>query len=458
MGTKMSAWGMTALIICCAGMAAAQEDESVAQYVEWQQELEALVDNRDVDVFELDFHPLDFDRILVDDGLGNKQVYHYLTFRLRNKVSDSAKYLQENASAFNEVMASIVKEYEGVSFNTDEGPVLRVDDATSIEDQRLAKLIDRADLKVKPRSVNITVVAHDENGSRFRLFDEVPGQGPQENFNFADMGDTRYGTTFLRVREAIEERERRRLLSVHEIRRTPLAPYKAEIRDDEGVSQGEVFGVLIFNRWPVLGDQFEVMVQGLSNKLRFQDFMVNESIPEPKDQVQDYFGARILRRTYVMTFSRPGDEHYLDLDKFTMTSKGWEWKPTFNRIARRASMAYAKYFLDNIQLDEERSAGGKPQLHNPEVADAAMAYYDSAVAGLEGQLEGKLAALAKDQDAVRSYYETWINEDSIGAEEVSLRLQRRLEALTAREQELRGRLDQLRQAKPDFDALLKEVE
>ena len=130
MGTKMSAWGMTALIICCAGMAAAQEDESVAQYVEWQQELEALVDNRDVDVFELDFHPLDFDRILVDDGLGNKQVYHYLTFRLRNKVSDSAKYLQENASAFNEVMASIVKEYEGVSFNTDEGPVLRVDDAT----------------------------------------------------------------------------------------------------------------------------------------------------------------------------------------------------------------------------------------------------------------------------------------------------------------------------------------
>jgi len=457
----------TTLLRCCAcacalllggfGQAVAEEESVDIDYQKWEAELRAMLDSRDVDVFELDFQPLDFDRILVKDGAEVEEVYHYLTFRLRNRVSDNAQYLLEHASAFNEVMDAITKEYQGVSFSTDEGPTLRVDDADSIEEERLATVVERADLKVRGRSVNITVLAHDENGSRFRLFDEVPGEGPQEAFDFADLGETRYGATYRRVREAIEEHEGRRLLSVHQIRDLELPPYNPQARDDEGVAQGEVFGVIIFNRLPVEGDRFEIMVQGLSNKLRFNGMLVQQGSPDPKDQVQDYFNARILRRTYVMEFARPGDEYFLDQAGFELERHGWEWKPAFNRIARRSTMAYAKYFMDNIELDKPTTDGeGMPVLHDAEVADDALAYYDNAVGQLEQRFEGKLAAIEAERAEVRGYYETWLEEDAIGAEEVSQKLQRRIQTLEAREQELRDQLQTLREGRPDFRSELEE--
>ena len=447
--------GLAAVLGLAAPLAAV--DEIDQKYLDMRAELLAMVESRDTEIFELDFKPLEVDRILLRGGPGGEEVYHYITFRLRNRVSDNAKFLIEHASAFNEVMDAITKEYEGLTFSTEGGPRLDLQDASAIEDKELATIVDRADLKVRSRAVNITVRVDDENTTRFRLFDEEPGEGPQEAFDFEDLGETRYGQAFRRVREAIEEKEGRRLLSVHEIRGKELKPYDPQVRDDEGVAQGEVYGVLVFDRWPVEGDRFRVRIQGLSNKLRFGDFQIREGTPEPKDQVQDYFNARIMRRTYQMTIERPGDEYFLDQAEPRIVSHGWTWAPAFERVKHRASMAYAKYYLDNIELEEERTGpDGLPQLHDPEIAVAARDYYDQSVTTLEERFQQRIDAVAAEREDVRGYYQALMEEDTVGAEDLGKRLQRRIESLDAREQELKDQLARLRDQRPDFWAELEE--
>ena len=63
--------------------------------VEYQRDLAELllmVDGsaRETDIYQLDFMPLEFDRIVIENRLGEADVFHYLTFRLRN-VSDTVR-------------------------------------------------------------------------------------------------------------------------------------------------------------------------------------------------------------------------------------------------------------------------------------------------------------------------------------------------------------------------------
>ena len=152
-------------------------------------ELMMMVDGsvRETDVFQLDFQPLDFDRIVIDNRLGNSEVYHYLTFRLRNVVSDSVKpeAIDRKQSAFEEVMNGIVDQYENARFETDGGLSLEVNaDNLPPGERELSTIVSREDLSVRMRKVRINAVVTDENGTRFRLLDAKPGEGDQEAFAF----------------------------------------------------------------------------------------------------------------------------------------------------------------------------------------------------------------------------------------------------------------------------------
>ena len=317
-------------------------------------ELKAMVaDPRDTEEYELDFEPLAFDRILVRDRLGENKVFHYMTFRLRNRVSDSADYLTKHASVYNEVLDGMVREYGFLRKETEGGIKLVVDDVQALEDERMATILERVALKARPRKVNLTVVGYDQHGTRFRLFDVDPGNGPQEDFNFADrslvVAKSNY---YKRVHEVIEERYRQRLYTTHEIRDLQIPVYQPDLPttfpDGYGMAQGEVNGVIIFDRLNDLGNEFTFYLNGLSNKQRF-------SWPEilPQGKVEDYFNMRATRRTFVVRLSRTGDEYNLDRKPFTIRSSGWKWVERFLRLEQRRAIAYSRYYQHNIRLPEE---------------------------------------------------------------------------------------------------------
>jgi len=475
---KTAALGAALLVGAMANPLAAADDawdKELEDYDRQREELRAMVAARDTGWFEVDFQPLSADRILLKDGAEVERVFHYVTYRLRNRVSDNAQFLIEHASNFNEVMDSIVKEHEHAVFDPsgEDGPQLRIDDVEAIEDPGMATIIDRPDLKQGERVVNITVIAYDEDGTRFRLFDPVyqgeaedgewvfdPDQqaGPQQAFDFPDHGNTRYGITYQRVREAIEEEEGRRLLSVHQVRDRQLAPYNPQVRDAEGVAQGELYGVIIFDRLPTTGDEFTVQVQGLSNKLRFQGMQVQQGTPENAGEVQDYFNARILRRTFQLTVERPGDEFFLDQAPLEIADARWVWEGAFNRIQRRSTMAYAKFFLDNIALDEERQGPDGPVLHNEEVNQAFLQYWDQAIANVEARYQADLEEVQQAQERTRKHYEQWLAEDDLGSEFIQERYDQRMQHLQEREAAIEAAIDELPQELAEIRKALADAQ
>jgi len=391
-------------------------------YLSSKAELEAMQRSRDMRLYELDFVALGMGRVLVPSRTGIDQPYHYMLFRLRNTVSDDARYLLEHATRFNEVMAAITNEFEGVRLDTTQGPRLVVEDAGNVDDPALADIVSRAELAPRSRQVNITAICEDENGTRFNLFDDQVGEG----YTFPDMGQTRYGVVYERVRELVEDKLGRRLRSVHELRGMELPPYDPNRLTEEGEAMGEVHGVLIFERLPVEGDTFVVQVQGLSNKLRIQ-------APEHQsDQLADYVNTTVLRRTFVARYARPGDEYYLDLADFTQLSSGWEWRPAFNRLRQRRAMAYATYFLDNV----ERVSRDGEILRNEQIEESFWQYYDFERRELEQRHQQRLESLQAERERVATYYEALIEESPISAEQERQRRQERLDALDARRRQL----------------------
>src|SRR5690606_18788591 len=134
---------------------------------------------------------------------------------------------------------------------------------------------------------------------------------------------------------------------LEEIRAKELPTYDPSQQDPETFAAvGEVFGVVVFNRLNDHGDAFTIELRGLSNKLRVRK-------PETAaGAVENYSDTRILRRVYTMSYERPGDEHYRDLDRFELEESGWRWIDTFQRLSKRADMAYVRFFLDNL-VDED---------------------------------------------------------------------------------------------------------
>jgi hypothetical protein len=297
--------------------------------------LNQMVSSRDLDLYEVSFEPVAMDRIVIKDRLDSEQVFNYLVFRIRNKISDVTVDQVAHAKRYNEILKTIAEQYE--SAKVENNVTLKVDGE---------EVLDRKDLRSRDRVLNITAVAYDENGSRIRLIDDPVGSGVQETYNFPDLGELTRGMAAQKVREKIEEKLSRRLLTIDEIRKLPLPPYDAKKVGPEGTAAGEIFGVMIFNRLSIYGDRFTIEMRGLNNKFRIKK-------PEVKKvELDKFLDAHYFRRVYTLHYSRIGDEFYEDQNRFILEKQGWEWKDTFQRIDQRSNIAYSSYFVDNIADDK----------------------------------------------------------------------------------------------------------
>jgi hypothetical protein len=332
-------------------------------FLDHKAELEKMISSRDVDLYELYFQPLELDEVIVKDRLGRERVYSYLAFCLRNQVIDATIPAVGKPSRYSEVLQAIAQQYEVAKVSPEGGGKLSIDKIEGPD----GVILERQDMKPRTRSVNITVLAYDEHGTRIHLLDEPIGSGPQENFNFPDYGEPNSDDVFKRVREEAEEAQNRRLLTVDEIRKLKMPPYNPAKRNEEGVSEGEVFGVVLFNRLSLYGNHFTVEVRGLCNKFRLR------GADGPKNQPENYLTSRLLRRVMVLHYDRPGDEFFRDLDRFTLGKGGWEWVSTFQRLKQRKSVSYAKYFLNNI-VDEKNE-------RQPPVEQELWEYYNAVRTG-----------------------------------------------------------------------------
>ncbi len=363
---------MRSLVLCaalgllCPAMTAAAEgaanpgvadDVLVNQdSIQMKAELEAMVTSRDVELYELSFQPVAIDRVLLKDRLGHERLFHYIAFRLRNQITDDTRQEVAVATRYNEILKQMSEEY------ADRGASLKGAVTLDVHGE---KVLDRAELNARKRTVGMTVLAYDENGSRIQVLDEPVGSGSQNTFNFTDYGDSVAADTFGQVRDAAEEQVGRKLRTLDEIAKLELPPFDPQTPDeDEQGADGEVFGVIIFNSLTDHGDRFTIEVRGLSNKLRVKT-------PDPeKGQLENYLQTRVMRRVFVLRYDRPGDEYYRDQDPFVLVKSGWEWMNTFQRVQTRADMAYSRYFLDNITDEKgERS---------PAVEDEFWPYYGKA--------------------------------------------------------------------------------
>lgn len=353
--TLLAGLALTGVVPAVSAAEVAEFGTPNQEYLDQKAELEKLVQSRDTDLYELNFEPLAMDEVSLKDKTGNLHVFTYLTFRLRNEIKDATKPTIAKPSRYNEILKTITEQYE---FAKADGAKLAVDGVQGAE----GVIVEREDLKPRTRKVNVTVIAYNEHGTRIQLLDEPVGSGPQNGFNFQDYGELSRDTVLKRVREEVEEVAQRRLLTVDELRQKELPPYDASKRDEEGVAEGEAFGVVLFNRLSVYGDKITVEVRGLSNKFRTRQ-------PESKPgEVDNYVAARYARRVYVLHYNRPGDEHFRHLDEFELVKGGWEWVNTFQRLGQRKSIAYAKYFLSNITDAKD--------VRQPKVEEELWEYYD----------------------------------------------------------------------------------
>jgi hypothetical protein len=310
---------------------------------------------RDTSVFQVGLQVDDLRRLVVTDRFGQGTVYHYVTFRIRNSIGDSIGAELPFVSRYNEVLAQIAKEYRGVEV---EGNALVV--ATETEDDRLNTVLDRSELAAHARNLQITVTAYDENGTRVDTLDAVH-DGGQDLFSFDDAGRREVAVDYGLIRKRIEELHHRRFWLPSEIASKSLPPYDPSRTDAEGVAEGELFGVAIFDRLDTEGDRWTIELRGLSNRVR-------KHVPvHSREQISDYVSSRVVRRMYTVSFLRHGDEYARDLDAWTRLDEGWDWDETFQHLDLRRHIAMAVYFLDNIA-----DAQNRPQ---PEVLEQFRTYY-----------------------------------------------------------------------------------
>lgn len=329
--------------------------------LEMKKQLEALEtrNGRNLDIYELRYFPGPMKQITIHDRLGDGHVYYYTTFRLRNPGIGGENKLLTEYTRYNEILQNVADEFDNIVVD---GGTLRVD--TDTENDAAAVVLKRDELKSDDRTVRLSIIAEDENGSRIRILDRVPGQGPQEKFNFPDQGVRSVSVGVGRVREKIEEKEGRRLLLASEIAQRNLPVYQpGKMDEDLGTTLGEMYGVIIFNDLHVHGDTFELQIRGLSNKTRMR---VPDHSP---DEIGDYWNMRVYRRTYYATYKREGDEFFRDRDAFELVDQGWRWRNTFQRIEQRATRAHVLYFLNNLA----DSKGNE----NKEMIEKALAYYEA---------------------------------------------------------------------------------
>lgn len=339
-------------VIACAAVgtaAAAVSAQPTPEYRAELAELEGMQANRQLDVFEMQFIPGRLGQVGLRDRQGREHRFHYLIFTIRNQAAGSEADLALRARGYNEVLQAVAREYERARIDTEHGVRLRVDGVEGEE----GVVLERLESAPRTRRLLVTALATTENGTRIRLLDEPPGSGPQESYDFPDLGEPTWLALARRVHERVEEVESRKLLHTHALRQYPLGPCDGVTRvqaediedpayDTRGWLVGEAHVVLLFPRLSDYGDRFTIRIHGLSNKIR-----VKRPEGEP-GKPGNYFGTQVLRRTMVLEYARPGDEFERDLDRFELVRFGYRWEPTFQRIDTLRTVAYAEYFLDHI--------------------------------------------------------------------------------------------------------------
>jgi len=307
------------------------------EYLDAKAQLEGMLTKRNLEVFEVNFEPLMLDRIIIKDRMGQPHLYNYLAFRVRNQVGSTGTPVSQ-AKGYNDVLTAMAAQYEQAKVTKEGGVGLAVEAAEAKD----GVIVERKDARSAERSLDLSVLAFDEHGTRIRLLDDPIGSGPQESFNFPDLGNPLLGAPVAQVRDRVEEAMHRKLLTVDEIRARKLLPFDQAKITDEGWAEGELYGVFIFNHLSEFGKQLTFQVRGLSNKFRERWPAV-----EP-GKVENYLDVRMYRRTYTMHYEHVGDEYYRDQDRYEMKRAGWEWVSTFQRNAQRKLMAYSRYWLNNI--------------------------------------------------------------------------------------------------------------
>lgn len=352
-----------------APLAAADSGQPTPEFLAEKAQLEEMLSKRQLDLFELQFIPGKLDRVVMRDRRGRDHVYNYLTFSIRNVATVDQAQFAARAKGYNEVLQAIAQQYEMAKVDNEGGVKLKID---GVEGQD-GVVLERTESKLRTRTVSLTALASDEDGTRIRLLDEPPGSGPQEQYAFPDLGEPTSARVIQRILEKVEEQEGRKLLSSEALRTFELPPFDGVTRieakditnpahDTDGWLVGEAHGVLLFPRLSDYGDRFTIQINGLCNKMRFRHPAIEAGKPE------NYFQTRVLRRTMVLTFDRPGDEFFRDLDRFRLASHGYRWVESFQRTDIKRTGAYARYFLSNI-ADEK---GGL----NATVKEQFWPYYD----------------------------------------------------------------------------------
>ena len=311
--------------------------EPSPEYVAQKKQLEEMLTKRNLESYEVSFEPIALDRIVLKDRLGNPRLFNYLAFRIRNQTGNAGIPVSQ-AKGYNDVLAAIAAQYEQAKVAKEGGVALTVDAA----EPKDGMIVERMDARSADRKLDLGVLAFNEHGTRLRLLDDPIGNGPQETFNFPDLGEPLQSTPTQYVRDRVEEALHQKLLTIDEIRALKLPPFDAAKLGADGWPEGEVHGVFIFNHLSEYGKYLTFQVRGVSNKFR-------EHWPDTEaGKVPNYLAARFFRREYVLHYGYPGDEFYRDLDTYRLARHGWEWVPTFQRNAQRRIMAYSRYYLDNI--------------------------------------------------------------------------------------------------------------
>lgn len=343
----LSLAGAAALTAADVAAAADGLGQPTPEYLAAKAELDKMVANRDLELFEVSFEPVKLDRLLLNDRLGKPQLFHYLVFRLRNQVG-SGGMLSSQAKGYNDVLAAMAAQYEQAKVTKENGVGLVVQSAVPKD----GVILERKDARTSERAIDLSVLAFNEHGTRLHLLDELTGNA-KDGFNFPDLGQPIQGTPTEFVRDRVEEALNRKLLTTEEIRKRKLPAYDATKIGEFGWAEGEIYGVFVFNRLSDYGKHITIQVRGLSNKFR-------ERWPDTEPgKVENYLEARFFRRQYVLHYEYPGDEFYRDLDRFTLAKSGWEWVPTFQRNSQRRTVAYSRYYLNNI-TSEKGDALNKP--------------------------------------------------------------------------------------------------
>jgi len=322
----------------------AESNAPSQEYLDQKAELEAMINSRDMELYEMSFEPLSMDRVLLTTRSGKEMVFNYLTFRLRNQIADKTSTPLSQAKGYNDVLAAMQEQYAGMAKKVeDNGVKLQIEGVEGAD----GTIVERQNAQIHQKKVSITVYGYDENGSRIRLLDEPVGSGQQETFNFPDLGETSWAAIAEKVKDKVEEKEGRELYTLDKIRGIELPPYVATERQQNGWAKGEIYGVAMFHRLSDYGDHFTFEARGLSNKFRMK-------FPDVEaGKVENYLDARFSRRVFVLHYDRVGDEYFRELDPFVLKKAGWEWVNTFQRNEQRRQIAYSRYFLNNIRNEKD---------------------------------------------------------------------------------------------------------